>query len=256
MKKLSALVLLVLFAVSCSSSDSDATSNPTNTDSILLRRTIQTTSGSTDGAYINDFTYNGNKLNTITSNNGLIEKYFYTGDLITRMEWTVDNSGIPIVYVYSYNNNGQLVNMTKTDNLVDQEFRIAYSYNSDGTITLNQYSRTDNSPEEFDNQNKYYMNGNNDIERIEDYNPSGTQITQTTTFVYDTKNSPFKNILGWSKLLFATGGSHTNVTSMVSSIEGTQTSTYQYNINDFPIARSRSYSWNPGVTDTFEYIYE
>ena len=37
------------------------------------------------------------------------------------------------------------------------------------------------------------------IQHIEDYNPSGTQIIQTTTYVYDAKNNPFKNILGWDK---------------------------------------------------------
>ncbi|MBK8600329.1 MAG: hypothetical protein IPN80_06990 [Flavobacterium sp.] len=256
MKKQFAIIVLVLLTISCSSSDSDTPSNQTINDSILLKRIIQTTTGSSQNVFINDFTYSGNKLVTIAADNGLIQKYFYTGDLITRMEWTVDNSGIPIIYVYSYNNNDQLVTMTKTDNLVDQSFRITYAYNNDNTITLNAYSRTENSEEEFDSSSKYYMNANNDIVRIEDYDPSGTLITQTTTFVYDSKYNPFRNILGWGKLLISRRGYHANVTSMVSSIEGTQTSTYQYNNNDFAIAESRTYSANPGVTYAFEYIYE
>ena len=256
MKNQLAIIVLVLLTISCSSSDSETPSNQTIYDSILLKRMIQTTIGANQNVNVTDFTYNGNKLVTIANDNGLIQKYFYTGDLITRMEWTVDNTGIPIIYVYSYNNSNQLVTMTKTDNLVDQAFRITFTYNNDRTITLKNYSTIDNSQEEFDSSSKYYLNDTNDIIRIEDYNPAGTQIIQTTTYVYDAKNNPFKNILGWDKLLISRQGQYANVTSMVSSIEGTQTSTYQYNNSDFPITESRIYSGNPGVTDELEYIYE
>ena len=256
MKKQFAIIVLFLLTISCSSSDADAPSNQTIDDSILLKRMIQTTTGSVQNVVSTDFTYSGNKLVTITNDNDFIQRYFYTGDLITRMEWTVDNSGIPIVYVYSYNNNDQLVMMTKTDNLVNQSLRITYAYNSDNTIILNAYSRTENSEEEFDSSSKYYMNDSNDIVRIEDYDQSGTLITKTTTFVYDSKNNPFKNVLGWGKLLIGRRGFYANVTSMVSSIEGTQTSTYQYNNDAFAIAESRSYSGNPGVVDALQYIYE
>lgn len=256
MKKQFIIIVLVLLTISCSSSDSESPSNQTINDSILLKRMIQTTTGAIQNVNVTDFTYNGNKLATIANDNGFIQKYIYTGDLITRMEWTVDNTGIPIIYVYSYNNSNQLVTMTKTDYLVDQSFRITFTYNSDRTITLNNYSITDNSQEKFDSSSKYYLNDTNDIIHIEDYNPAGTQIIQTTTFVYDAKNNPFKNILGWDKLLISRQGQYANVTSMVSSIEGTQTSTYQYNNSDFPITESRIYSGNPGVTDELEYIYE
>ena len=252
MKKLF-LALLALFLISCSSSDSS--SNSVTTDSVLIKKTIQTTTGSTENPIINNFTYNGNKLNTITSNEGMIQKFFYTGDLITRLEWYVDNSGIAIVFVYTYNDNGKLTNMTRTDNLVSQAFRIAYTHNADGTITLNQYSRIDNSPEEFDGLSKYFMTSTNEIERKEDYNAAKTLVTNTTTFIYDAKNNPFKNILGWNKLLLESGGFYTNVTSIV-DINGTQTSSYQYNDHDFPILGTQSFSGNPTASIVKEYIYE
>ncbi|WP_298221132.1 hypothetical protein [Flavobacterium sp.] len=253
MKKLLILLLMTFLFYSCSS-DSSSDSNPVATDSILIRRTIQTTSGSSQNAIINDFAYTGNKLNTITNSEGLVQKYFYTGDVITRMEWYVDNSGIPIIYDYTYTN-GKLATMKKTDNLVDQEFRIVYTYNNDGTITTNNYSRTDNSGEEFDGQSKYFMTTTNEIQRIEDYNTAGTQIASTSTFVYDAKNNPFKNILGWGKLLIPGAGFYANVTSSVTNF-GTQSATFQYNADNFPTTEVRSYSGNPGTTINLTFIYE
>lgn len=232
MKKLILTILASTLILSCSN-NSDGT-NSTSTG--LLIKTETSIGGTTT------YNYNGNKLANISYSPSEIVTYTYNGDLIIKEE---DNGGgVNSATTYNYSNNllsssignESYSNTTHTTNKT-------YTYNSSGSITEMATSTTINSgnTQTANSKNiRYFSQGNCIKEESFSISNGVSTLVDTTTFTYDTSNTPYKNITGfysWSNpqgfesinnLKSEIHKNASNVTTRTVQI------TYQYNSQNFP----------------------
>lgn len=264
MKKQLAIIVLVLLTISCSSSDSETASTP-DTDNILIRKLISTSSSGTGGSniYTNTYTYNGKKLVSINSDD-LEFRVFYSGNLITSIKdyflGTLQGTSI-----YQYDSSNRLISWTEYVDAPETRInrQVEFQYNSDGTITVNgQIFDTGENQLYPINTRKYFLNSNEEVERVEIFYPNGTQVAYYT---YDSKNNVLKNVTGFKAInLVSISGFNSNITSINYSGYNpgdndlyAELRTYTYNANAFPIAGTRSFPNSPDMPImTDQYIYE
>ena len=196
MKKIVLLfAVLSLVMVSCSSdSEDNNTNNP-----ILVTQVTQVVehNGTTQTVTMN-FTYDGTKIanQTIVGTNEQIN-YSYDGNLISKREYIIDNELIEERY-YTYNSNGKLTSYKNIDYGSSDPYQsiYTYTYNTNGTISFvnEQGYVSTNVTNSFTGM--IYLNAEGLATKIE--NSYGL----TTTYTYDDKNCPFKNVLGKLQLPF------------------------------------------------------
>lgn len=262
MKKILFLVLVSCFLNSCSSDS--GTSSTLDNDTVLLRKIISTSSSQPGNYYTNTYTYNGKKLTAININDNTVFRFFYTGDLITsRKDYFQGNLQGTLIYQYDASN--RLIKWTEYIDAPETRInrQMEFHYNTDGAITVNGLI-FDNGENELSPivTEKYFLNSNDEVERIEFQYPNGTQVMHV---VYDGKHNPFKNVIGFKAINgFNVKACNSNITSITYSgfdsgynYLTTESKTYNYNGDDFPIAGTRSFPNDtsmPIMTD--QYIYE
>jgi len=246
MKKIFYLLSITfLLLQSCSSGDSPdspgSPDNPNPSGGTLLKKIV-----CSNGLVFN-YTYNGNKLSKIAGENGENSGYYkftYTGDLITKYEIANNYDEKAMFKVFNYENNDikQIKNYSWTGVLEDVDDLI---YNNDGTITV---TKTDSGSgiKDIHIYKEYYNSEGNIYKTTNNY---GGGETSVDTYEYDTKNSPFKNIIGMTNLsrfnntmsdlpyttfIFPVRGSLNNVIKVNS--DDNITASYQFNNQGFPIS--------------------
>ncbi len=248
--------LIYLFTItflllqSCSPSDNnESSSNPSNI--VLLKKVVNS-----DGE--SNLSYNGTKLTKITFTRGGYVNITYSGDLITKMEWFSSNNVSEQRNEYSYSSNKLTqVKLYSTNNKLEE--MSAITYNSDGSITdLQSRYNGGTLPTPNITYKKYFDSVGNLIKQ-EQY--GNNILAATIYYTYDAKNSPYKNITGWSNLLPSLGANSLPTNNLISeknSTNGTPQittktiNTYQYNNQDFPISKT---STTYGQTSTETYYY-
>lgn len=231
MKKFFCLFTSVLFVLaSCSTDDSKM-------DAANTTLVSQIVGSGTTISYV----YIGNKVSQI--NNGTSKTVItYSGDFITKEE-SYTNNVLSFSQEYVYENS-KLKSSTFTDGAYIK--KDVYVYNTDGTVSYNSYKiDAITKVETIFKSGKYTFSDGN---LIRDENSS-----QTFIYEYDTKNNPFKNVLGFDKFIIS-GASVNNVVKETISITGSSNTDirsyqYEYNSDGFPI--SSIYSWN-GVVNSSE----
>ncbi len=233
MKKMLLLTALTSLLFACSSSDSS--SSATEND-VLMTKSIATYD---NGAPITTtYVYSGKKMQKSMSSNGYYEKFYYTGDLLTRIDYFDDSDVWIYKETYGYNANNQLINYSWIELTNDYGSREVYTHNSNGTISVTKYYGDATNQTNFsDSGTIYFTNG--DVSMI-DMDSGGMYM-----YSYDSKNSPFKNITGLDKINFADGdpmGVFHNI--LTESHDGFPSETmsydYTYNGQNFPSTRE----WN------------
>lgn len=171
------------------------------------------------------YVYNGKKLVEANYVDGTKDKYYYTGDLITKIEYLYDGE-VEDQDIFIYNSDGKLIEY-KDQN----EDRFLYSYNADNTITETYF--VGSTP-----YTKTLTFENDEISKVV-YNGL---VTGTYKYSYDTKNSPFKNVTGYAKIAYAFAGdfelegrSH-NIALIRNETDGLDymKNTFQYNSSNYP----------------------
>lgn len=245
MKKIIVLLTLTLLLASCSSSDS---STPVSENDTLLMKMVETYGS--DPAITTNFTYNGKKLVKAEASDGSYVKFIYTGDLLTKIEYYDSSNVIVKKEIYTYNTNNQLISYLWAEIPEDYGSLETYIHNSDGTITIEKFTGSaviQTTPS--DTGTIYFLNG--DVSMIDLLNEG------LYSYTYDSKNSPFKNIIGLDKTNFTDGdpmGLAHNIT--IEEHDGFPTATinytYTYNSQNFPSSKS----WNEGSTNaSIQYFY-
>jgi hypothetical protein len=252
MKKILNLsVILSFFLISCSNNNSQDNSNP---GPLLLRKLITTNS---QGTITSDFVYTGNKIVSSTTNNGIVNKYYYTGDLITKWE-IYNNSELIHARLLTYNSQNNLSSTVELNYNTNQGNRSTLTYNSNGTITYNMYLG------DLVSQTGLYGTflatlSNNEI--IELKNESNNIIY---TFTYDSKNHFMKNVLGFSKIRMDLGsGTYRNIRGLFQNLTElkitpqtgrqytNETIQITYNADNYPVSgTNRIYSTNGALLST------
>ena len=236
MKKLIYLFsAIVLIFTSCSSDDIPLSAPQTP---ILVTKITTTNQW---GTHEQMFEYNGNKIVKKTISDEGYEMYFYTDDLITKIERFDDNSVHTSDDVFEYNSAGNLIvfnrisYLTTIPNVTKQD----YIYNSDNTISWDEYYGDLSAQNSYIYSGKYYLNANNEVEKLDLY-LSGGDVDESL-ITHDSYNSPFKNILGYNKLFpkHYASGSTNNVLSFLGYYNddlyyGSNFSQYAYNSSNFP----------------------
>lgn len=247
MKKILCLFGALTFALTSCSSDDDSSGSPSS-DLVLLKKTITTDS---DGEKITTiYKYDGNKVISITDG-GEFNRYFtYSGNLITRIEYRYPDGEIEQINTYEYKDD-KLVTFVRVSPEDDWGNKEVYTYNTDGTVTVQNYNG--------DSKSQTYKDGTSIIKfingEVSEIIPDGNWAGHHK-YTYDTKNSPLKNILGFDKLAFedgeADGVNHNMLTDMdISEDDLWKNSTYTYNSDGYPIKEVDKGSDTPGITEFF-----
>jgi hypothetical protein len=229
MKKIKLFGLGLLLSISLLSCSNDGGS-PANSSSLILPKKISTGEG-TSNQSDTYFTYNGNKIVSEITDVQYKTVYTYTGNFITKIE-KFNYAELDQTTDFTYTN-GKLTSVFYQESLYP-EYNVMrnYVHNSDSTVLYNNGILT-------------FENGN----LIED----ASENNGTTTYEYDTKSNPFKNVLGIGLLLEYSGApglvftmlSSPNSSSKNNCIKGTDyyngntsvlfTRTITYNSNGYPI---------------------
>ena len=250
MKKLFCLFGLSAFLfTSCSSSDSSSTSSESD---VLVKRSIETYAN--DGSVITtNYTYNGKKAVRSTDSDGYYEKFFYTGDLITRVEYYDDANTLEETETFTYNASDQVVSYVRAELVDDLGSRETYVYNANGTVSTTSYSGDATSQTLLSDTGTITFSGG-EVSMTE--SSSGSMHMYT----YDTKNNPFMNVTGFDKIKFVEGEatgilSHNILTDTESGFGSTTTSVYTYNSMNFPLTWAETEGTDASTTITTQYIY-
>lgn len=254
MKKLALACGAFLLMLSSCSSSSDSSSSSTN-DDVLVSKTVETYA--LDGSVVtSNYTYAGKKIVQETDSDGVVTKFTYTGNLITKIEYFDDSDALEQTEIFAYNSSNQLTSYTRLEHFDDNGDRETYVYNANGTVTCTSYDGDLLSQDNFYGTSIIYFT-NNEVSMIEEYSDIDI-LTGTRLYTYDTKNSPFKNIIGFDKIQFieneAVGIHHNIVTDNYTDfgVLTTYTTTYTYNDNNFPLTAVES----GGDDITTEYTYQ
>lgn len=232
MKKLALVFSVFLLAFgSCSKSD---TPQPDQSSIILPKKMVSTANGRTITEVLS---YIDNKLVTKASDDGSKEIYTYTGNLITKIEFSNSSNVVNETSNYSYSN-GRLAFETFVYGSIVET--INYTYNSDGSVSFVKTSldsKTNNTTTFY--SGKYtYLKGNLVKKEVE----SNSGDSSTTIYEYNDKNSIGKNIEGFNLLMgYEETGSINNCIKFTRNYVGNatpyiQTNQYTYNSDNYPVA--------------------
>ena len=246
MKKIIYFLSISFLLLQSCSSDS---SNDSETSSVLCK-TIKSIKVSGD-IYREEYTYNVNKFSQINfyKNDNFEQKIniLYEGNLIKEAKsYNIDNK-LEATITYTYNASGNIISKLaiKSDPNANDSSKTIYTYNQDGTITELVYSGNQIIQNRLEVTTTFTLLDNH---IIKEEVVNGSSPARTKTYKYDTKNGPFKNVIGLDWYFTGrnfSGGFKHNV------IEDTG-SNYNYTFNsvNYPILRTSSQN-----KDTVEYIY-
>lgn len=262
MKKILYLLSATLLVFSSCSTDENSSENPTS-QALLLKKTIE--NDVAFGTNTTNYTYDGNKLVEINRYDELSDIYTYTGDLITKIEkFTIYYSGTPDMETellttdhFAYNSNNQLIEFKTTYADSEKERITTYVYNTNNTISFEQYEYYPGlEPQLLKEGTITLQNG-----EISSLQVIKTFDSFTDNYTYDTKNSIFKNVLGYDKLIFALilgkQGSLTWVETHIGGISHNFVNNgeyqYTYNSDNYPATMNQTYFGT--VLHSYEFFY-
>lgn len=261
-KRLCLFSVALLFLVSCSSDDSSTPPDPAS-QNLLLSKTVEV--DAFFGNFTTNYTYNGNKLVEINRYEEESDIYTYTGDLITKIEkFNVYLSGttdeiteLVSTDMFEYNSNNQLIEFKTTYPNSQMERVTTYVYNNNNTVTFEQYENfPGNTPELLKTGTITMQDGEiSTLQVVKDFD------SFTANYTYDNKNSLFKNVVGYDKLMvthiIGTQGSFTSGDTVLGGISHNFVNNgefeYTYNADDYPITAKQSFFGS--VLHSYEFYY-
>ncbi|OAZ05336.1 hypothetical protein [Flavobacterium succinicans] len=234
MKKLLSLLGATLLVLASCSTDDTNSSNPTA--SILVKKMSTVNNGKT---YTQDFTYSGNKIVSTVDSDGNKTAYTYTGDFITKIVDTDNKGAVDYTIEFSYTNS-KLTSKTTYESGAQYKYRTKYVHNTDGTISYEEFRTAvaTGVEQEYGYIGKYTYKGGNLIKN--EYLYYGSE--NTASYEYDTKNTPFKNVLGFNLLLEEDMTSNNIVKITYSKSKDVISNTYIYNADGFPTEQKGFYN--------------
>ena len=239
-----ALGITLLTLNSCSDNDK----NPVE-EIVLVKKMIETDSQGKSST--TSITYSGNKIASAIASGSDNYKtvYTYTGDVITKEEeYDTTTNSLTSTNDYTYLN-GVLSTSIKSTPTGSSEYKTLFIHNTDGAVNVvNSTIITATKKETITSTAKYtYTNGN-----LIKTDYSTNSVVNTTSYEYDSKNNPLKNILGIKLLLDFDAQISINNWTKSTEIYGTSTYTtspiYTYNSSNYPIRKIDG-------TTTTQYFY-
>ncbi|RYG44529.1 MAG: hypothetical protein EOO01_19335 [Chitinophagaceae bacterium] len=250
------LTIFFLALTSCSSDDA-APVTPEEPQTIkLVSQTIAT--GWAGMTTTSDWTYNGQKLVSIVSDNGTSQVFTYNGDQIVGIE-TTNEFGEVTNDTFEYDAQGRIT--VHYDLSVAWGRKEVYEYPDTDTVTVTKFFGSNLS------QTQVVMTGTMEISNGEIVHTKTVNVdsgyARTCDYTYDNSNSPTRNITGYDKIagLLATNqkGIMRNVLTNTQTTEGSPesvlvTKTYTYDQDNYPtrIASSDPLDGDSGIV---QFVY-
>lgn len=272
------LLMLIFFLASCSG-NGDTTlpnNNGNNNDGTPVLVTKVITNGE-----ISTYSYNGSKIfQIINITKGNVTTFTYTDDLITQSETIGPN---PRTAKYSYDADKRLTKLIASgvDFYESWSLESDYTYKSNNKVEIKFYKKITSPLQRRRGSVSAVLNTDGSLnswlgnfDRTINDNPGVIASSTLKAIEYDTKNSPFKNITGYLKIIDMENknGSAHNTLSYdhtinyqylpLPTVERERTafkSSFEYNTSDYPIKETRTiyenYMGSPTTTNisTFEY---
>ncbi|RZJ66371.1 MAG: hypothetical protein EOO50_09860 [Flavobacterium sp.] len=244
MKKLILLFVSAAVLQSCNSDDSDSPA----VQGKLLQSTVQTVNGEST---VTNYSYIGNKISTVQTVGGDKVVYIYSGSKIVSM--TVENSFGNDVFQYEFDYTGDKMTQVKRWQVgTGSVTRQVFTYPDATSITSEGFTGNTTQQTQLLFSQIYSVGANGEIESVQ--TTQGDAVT-VSTYTYDAKNNPFKNITGYADLLML-GGTDYNVLSVISTLNGnpagSEATIYTYDSDDFPATSTRT-SFGTEYETTYTY---
>jgi hypothetical protein len=225
------------------------------------------------------FNYNGSKVSQIKNiSTGEITLFSYSGDLIVQQVTTGSNTTYKTNYTYDGNSrlSKKIYVETYLSSGTVSTVETNYTYPASNSVKITYTASFTGSPVRTGTKNAT-LNADGSLsswtETASVPNNTGGFHSATGSLqpiVYDTKNTPFKNITGFLKIIDTedeNGSSHNilsynnllNYNNGAGSGEwGIFKSTYEYNVSDYPTKNVRTYynKTGTGVTNSEVHTYE
>ncbi|WP_447951432.1 hypothetical protein [Chryseobacterium koreense] len=266
MKNKLAFFLASILIIGCSRTNDEGTP-PDTTPVLVTKINYLAADGSTAGSM--NFTYSGDKIVKAEDSDGSEKiEYTYTGEDLSKSVRYVDGK-INSIEEYSYAN-GKLTSQKVTESYSPHTytFTINYEYVNDNYVKYSRIIGYTTNPTggityNYANYEAFLSNGK--LNKL--ISTSSSSGTTTYTYTYDDKNSPYRNIKGFTKaMLFDSSDaeiSQSNLTkSNMSQVWGTstysssRTMNYTYNSNSYPTKRTTSSTSSSSPSTTFSVTFE
>jgi hypothetical protein len=214
--------------------------DPVNT-TVRVKKIIDT---DTDGTVSSiEYFYNGNKIVYAIDSEGLRMNIFYDGDLIVREEWLQGTTMVEKIF-YTYDNSKletyQVLNLA--DNIGQ---KITYDHNANGTISFTEFSGDLTTQDEIESTGT--ISNTKLVRNVTDPITLEQQVF-TSTFTFDSKNNPFKNIVGYDKIYFADSEESLNYLNNIT------TNTEQIDAEPATLYETIIYTYGTGNLDNYPTI--
>jgi hypothetical protein len=157
----------------------------------------------------NKFTYEGKKLLKMVDNSNYTTQYFYSENGNgSRIIKTQEKNSASVLYKntdYTYLQNGKIDEITETFyGSFNQKYRHKFDYSNNNYAAFTTFYSTTTggvfTAEILDKTGKIYYDFENKIIKLDKFDSSNPQFNKSNELTYDTKNSPFKNVIGYDNL--------------------------------------------------------
>lgn len=257
---------LTLLLASCSNDDNN--SSDSNETVAILPKTIKTTFPAyPEESDLVTYAYNGNKVKSITVNDERTD-YTYDGNLIVKSivydkENGRDVKTLETSYTYS---NEKLISVSEKTGFSTQlpdgkiKNKYIYTHKTDGTITKDSYSINQTTGEEIKNYIEVFTYQNGNLVKMVAADTYGGS-SRTSIYEYDSKNNPFKNVIGLNLLLDNEGvDSKNNLIKHSYSYSGSSTTSvykydFVYDVNGYPTKENHYGSDGTTISEVLDYTY-
>lgn len=208
-------------------------------DPLLLVKKITITNAKGD-VFEQNLTYYGNKLRGYIKSDGYRMNCTYKGDLITKFEEIGPDHKLSGTHDFVYEDNKLVIetidHIKENDKLVK-----TYSHTSDTVVAFveTNWSKITKKEMIIKSGTLYFSKGNLIKEEYKDEKGH----TQTVIYSHDKKANPFKNILGYDKLIYEESALNNIIEkrtiSEMSSQESLAKHHYKYNPQGYPLEETQ-----------------
>lgn len=244
------LSLSAILLTSCGGGEDLTPFDPNSSQSAIVKKIIETDDSS--GSTITNFTYDGNKIVNFVDSDGTSGVFTYVGDNLTRIDY-FDGPDLTDSDIFTYNAAGKIIVHLALIHANDYAEREDFTYNSDGTVTYNAFWGTVLEQTNVEGQGKLFFT-DGQVSKKETY--FDNLVLSSETYVYDSKNNPWKNVIGLNEA-YVFLGDVTGIKSNLLTASGTNDPhaiEYIYNPANFPES-SIDISAVSGQVST-QYFYE
>lgn len=150
-----------------------------------------------------NFYYKGTKLSKVTfeidgQTNGFgYDKYSYTNDLISEIKTYSNDNKLVAITRFSYTSSNKVSEVIKIEPSRNYGLRTVFTYNMDGTVTVETFSGNVYVQDNPINQNTTYSFMNNEVVKK---NFTSSDLNYSIEYGYDDYHNPMKNVTGYNAI--------------------------------------------------------